>query len=376
LDLSILIPTHRRPGKLGACLSRLASQTLAHDRYEVLVALDGPDEVSAHAAYTAWGDSPARLVVVPCPRRGYNAARNEILRLAQGRYLLSLNDDILPEPAFLQSHLRAHAETESAGPAIITGYSPFIAFENETLFDTLARETSMIFFYDQMVAGPPSPHDGPSSLRPYVPLSLRPFSHDWGFRHCWGLNFSAPLEAVRDAGGFVSFPLCYGYDDIELAFRLKERFNTPVLFRPAARADHDHRYSPRDVLEREFKLGQAAWQFAGINPAFAGAVFKRDIRAEEELAYSREFVQRESAAAERLERSFLALAQTPAESIAGPHRAALLTLIYEQHLLLKRYHWRRGLLAAASLYGSASPAASDSLSQPAAPATGFRVVQV
>lgn len=376
MDLSILIPTHRRPEKLGACLARLAQQSLTHDRYEVLVALDGPDEISAHAAYTAWGDSPARLVVVPCPRRGYNAARNEILRLAQGRYLLSLNDDILPQPEFLQVHLEAHSE--AGAPAIITGYSPFTAFESETLFDTLARETSMIFFYDQMVlpeaSGKRQTANGPDIASAGAQRSAH--SRDWGFRHCWGLNFSAPMHAVRDAGGFVSFPLCYGYDDIELAFRLKERFSTPVLFRPAARADHDHRYSPRDVLEREFKLGQAAWQFAGINPAFAGAVFKRDIRSEEELAYSREFVQRESAAAERLELSFLGLAHIPAESIAGPHRAALLTLIYEQHLLLKRYHWRRGLLAAASLYGSATPAASHAPSQHAAPATGFRVVQV
>jgi hypothetical protein len=188
------------------------------------------------------------------------------------------------------------------------------------------------------------------------------------------LNFSAPLAAVREVGAFVSFPLCYGYDDIELAFRLNQRLGggMPVLFRPEARADHDHRYSPRDILEREFKLGQAAYQFAGANPAFAAAVFRREIRSEEELAYSREFVQREAGAAERLEKSFLALAETPARAIEGPHRAALLNLIYEQHLLLKRFHWRRGLIAAAALMGPGPPVTAE----PGTAGAGLRVVQV
>jgi GT2 family glycosyltransferase len=355
MDLSVIIPTHRRPAKLAACLTRLAGQTLGPARFEVLVALDGPDEGSARAAYEAWAGCAARLLVVPCPRRGLNAARNELLKMARGRLLVSMNDDVLPEPGCLEAHAAAHAQ--SRRPVVIAGYSPFVAFEPETLFGALARGTSMIFFYDQMVrAG--APLQGPG--------------HDWGFRHCWGLNFSAPLEAVREVGGFVSFPLCYGYDDIELAWRLKDRLGAPVLFRPEARADHDHRYTPRDVLEREFRLGQAAHQFAGRNPAFAAEVFGRDIRSEAELAYSGEFVQREAGAAERLERSFLGLGDLPAAAMAGPAHAELLNLIYQQHLLLKRWHWRRGLLAAASLLGA------EPHPEPRAgvPTSGVRVVQV
>jgi hypothetical protein len=242
--------------------------------------------------------------------------------------MVSLNDDVLPVPGFLEAHTRAHQA--AAGPVIISGYSPFAAFERPTLFDRLARETSMIFFYDQMLGE-----------------KARPADHDWGFRHCWGLNFSAPLGAVREVGGFTSFDLCYGYDDIEIAWRLKERYGCPVLFRPEALAEHDHRYGPRDVLEREEKLGGSAWRFAGINPAFCQAVFGRDIRSDSELAYSREFVQREARTAERLERSFLELDSIPAEAVCGPDASRLANLIYEQHLLLKRWKWRQGLLVAA-----------------------------
>lgn len=329
--LSILIPTFNRPAKLAQCLRRLAAQTLAPDDYEVLVAIDGPDETSGPAAREAWSGCRARLEVLPCPRLGLNAARNAALPRCRGRYLLSLNDDVLPEPGFLAAHLAAH--NTAARRAIVSGYSPFTPFEHPSLFDTLARDTSMLFFYDQMLDAHTQP--------------LRPAGHDWGFRHCWGLNFSAPLDAVRDAGAFVAVPMLYGYDDIELGWRLQRRFNMPVLFAPAARADHDHRYSPRDVLDRERKLGHAARRFAGINPEFCGDVFRRDITSPDELEYSRQFIARERATAERLERSFLGLDEIPASSIAGPHAAALTNLLYEQHLLLKRWHWRSGLLEAA-----------------------------
>lgn len=328
VDLSVIIPTYQRPAKLAACLAALSRQMLDPDQYEVLVGFDGPDSEGRAAAERAWGDSPAQLVLSEFPRHGYNAVRNSLLPQARGRVMVSLNDDVIPVPGFLAAHLAAHRE--AAGPIVISGYSPFVSFERPTLFDRLARETSMIFFYDQML--------GEKS---------RPADHDWGFRHCWGLNFSAPLGAVREVGGFTAFDLCYGYDDIEVAWRLKERYGCPVLFRPGALAEHDHRYGPRDLLEREEKLGSSAWCFAGVNPAFCRAVFGRDIRSESELSYSREFVRREARTAERLERSFLGLAAVPADAMSDAEAPRLVNLIYEQHLLLKRWKWRKGLLAAA-----------------------------
>jgi glycosyltransferase involved in cell wall biosynthesis len=330
VDLSILIPTYRRPTKLAACITALARQTLAPDRFEILIGLDGPDAESEAAARAA-APHLRSLRITTCERQGYNAVRNALLKQARGRYLLSLNDDVIPEPALLEIHLREQQQAESRGqPAIITGYSPWKLHADDTLFDRLVRETSMVFFYDRMLQHP------------------KPSDHDWGFRHCWGLNFSAPLAMVREVGGFTAIPLAYGYDDIEIAWRLQQRYRTPVLFRPEARAEHDHRYSPREVLDRELKLGQAAWHFAKLNPAFAQAVFGRDITAEAELAYPREFIQREQSAADRLERTFLRLADIPAAAIEGPHAPALIEALYQQHLLLKRHTWRRGLLSAAS----------------------------
>lgn len=141
-------------------------------------------------------------------------------------------------------------------------------------------------------------------------------------------------------------PRAYGYDDLELAWRLRERFGMAVLFRPEARADHDHRFTPREVLDRERRLGESAWHYAALNPAFCREVFGRDIRSDEETAESRAFVDREATEAVRLEESFLGLAAQPASVVDDPTAPTRMSVIYEQHLLLKRWVWRRGLLDA------------------------------
>ena len=153
---------------------------------------------------------------------------------------------------------------------------------------------------------------------------------------------------VREVGGFTVFPSTYGYEDDELAYRLNERFAARVLYRPEAVARHDHRMRPADFLAREHKLGYAAWGFAKTAPACARAMFGRDVTGDDEIEYSRQFVEHERPAAKRLESSFSTLADLPADCVSGRDQRRLITLIYEQHLLLKRWHWRNGLLDAAS----------------------------
>ncbi len=122
-----------------------------------------------------------------------------------------------------------------------------------------------------------------------------------------------------------------------------------MLFRPGAVARHDHRYEPRQYLEREFRLGFAALGFARTTPACALAMFGRDVAGAEELEYSRAFVERERVGAARLARPFESLASMPAHAIPGDaarHARELVTLLYQQHLPLKRWMWRAGLIAA------------------------------
>jgi len=331
LDCSVIIPTRDRSEKLAACLDRLSRQSIGTDRFETLVGLDGRDPESARVGRGAAG--PVRLF--ECERVGIAGVKNRLLEEARGEFIVLLNDDVLPADDFLETHVRAQRE-RGGNAAMILGFSPWLKRSPDRLFDRLIRETSMIFFYDRMDDADPE--------------------RDWGFRHAWNLNLSLPLAAARDGGGFYHDPAhkC-GYEDIEFAWRVQTRLGLPVLYRPAARADHDHPYEPEGYLAREHELGRQAWGLAHASPECARAIFGRDIRDQTELAYAREFLERESKDVRAVQQGFLSLAKIPADAIAGEHAKALLQLLHQQHLLLKRYCWREGLLGAAAEGEAAEP---------------------
>ncbi len=331
MDVSVIIPTRGRPRKAATCVRALAAQRFPADRFEVLVGLDGVDPATEQAVRDAWptGSRRPRLEVITCPGpAGPNPVRNRLTKACRGRTLIALNDDVQPDADLVAVH---HAEQQRAAdtgrPAVIVGRCPWVRPHGDRLFDRLIRETSMVFFYDRMNDADPE--------------------RDWGFRHAWSLNLSMPADSVAAVGGWADVRDEYGHDDIELAWRLKTHADLPVLYRPAAVAAHDHRLEPREYLQREFRLGRSAWLYARRNPGFARELFGRDITAADELGYCRAFVQRERSAAVRVLASFEWLAWLDAGVVDGPHAATLIDAIYEQHLPLKRWMWRRGLIAAA-----------------------------
>lgn len=328
---SVIIPTYQRPQKLHNCLRALGAQTT--DQFEVLVGFDGPDPRGMEAAHRACPPGlRARLKLIACPRVGYTTVRNLLLREARGTLMISTNDDVVPDAGWVQAHQEAH-DALRGRVAVVVGDSPWVLHHPDRLFDRLVRETGMVFFYAGMDSAEPG--------------------KDWGFRHSWGLNISAPMEAVREVGSFTVFPAWYGYEDNEIAFKLRQRFDAPVLFRPGARLLHDHRMEPRDYLRREFSLGYAAVGFAQASPECAEAMFGRDITSGAELAYSREYVVRERGGAARALGAFLTLADLPGPLLDLAEGGPLRELLYQQHLPLKRWMWRAGLIAAAEGKGAA-----------------------
>lgn len=333
----MLIPTHRRPDKLAACLASLARQSFDPTRFEVLVGVDGPDTGEAAAAARAL----PRARVFEFNHAGPAATRNQLLACARGEFLLWLNDDVALDPGCLAVHAAAHADLAEVGrDAMILGSAPWAIREPDRLFDRLLRETSMIFFYDRMDADQPGSPD-----------------RDWGFRHAWTLNLSI-RRSHADAEPFDDTLPCACFEDLEWAWRQSTRRALPVLYRPRAVAIHDHRYEPVGYLARERLLGREAFRLALAAPDCARAIFNRDLTSPAELRYALDFVERERPAVAALEESFQRLADLPADALAAAHAPHLTRMLYEHHLPLKRWHWRTGLIEAAAGAPYAGSAAS------------------
>jgi glycosyltransferase involved in cell wall biosynthesis len=342
MEISVVIPTRGRADRLGRCLRNLARQSLPANEFQVLVGFDGADDVGPALAQQAWleaGGSRSHLIVLVCPRAGLAAVRNALLPFALGKLLLSTNDDLLAEPQLLSEHVRAHQEHCSL--AVVTGDSPWVVRSQQSVFDVMLEETSMVFFYHRMRAEAAS----------------KDAKYDWGFRHAWGLNMSCPTESVRRVGGFTQYPSWYGYEDNEIAFKLKERYGVcPVLFAPRALGWHDHAMTPREYLSREYKLGFAALGFTRTSPACSHAMFRRDLLSSEEEQKVLTIATENEKQAKALMPWFASLASMPSSSLPSTPEARRESLqaFYEKHLLLKRWMWNIGLRDALAESANAS----------------------
>ena len=321
--ISIIVPSRGRPEQLGrlvACLD--AQRACPAGMFEVIVALDG---CSLAQLDTLPRDVAFPLEYLRLKQVGISAAKNEALARSQGSVLLFLNDDVEPEPDFV----RAHADAQDAGHAVVLGHSPWAAHDDQTLFDEMIACTRMIFFYADMKDG-----------------------EDYDFRHAWNLNLSVRRDLLSggcgvgggvDGGGSAAFEEAFRpcmYEDLVFAHRLMGGA-TKVHFVAAAQAPHRHRYTLRGYFEREAMLGVMAPVLAEVSPECFASIFGGGL--EHCVGAAQSAVGLDHADKRRTWAHLrLATCQPAPVDVEQP----LLETLYHAHLPLKRHAFRLGLLAA------------------------------
>jgi GT2 family glycosyltransferase len=220
---TVVIPSHDRPASLEAVVSALAAQTVPPEQFEVVVVLDGPSPASV-AMMTALRDAGRlpQLRWLEQPRQGQAAARNAGAAEAGARVLVFLDDDVVPEPDLVATHLAHH---EAGEPIAVLGDSRFVR-KRGSYYHLLSWAWWEDLFSER--------------TRPGRPAAL----HDF----CAG-NVSARREDFQASGGFDPAFTGYGGEDYELGYRLLQR---GVRFVPdrRARAAHHHEATIAAVLRK------------------------------------------------------------------------------------------------------------------------------
>lgn len=109
LDLSVVMPTYRRPDLLARCLGALLAQTLPADRFEVIVVDDGQEDRCREQVerVAATPGAPAIRYLRAASGRGPAVARNAGWRAATAPLVAFTDDDTLPDPQWLARGLAA-----------------------------------------------------------------------------------------------------------------------------------------------------------------------------------------------------------------------------------------------------------------------------
>lgn len=133
-DVSVVVPTYRRPALLEACLGALCEQDFPAQRYEIVVCDDGPDDATrACVERVAQAQCSRGLAVryLPVTRtQGPAGARNAGWRQARSPVIAFTDDDTLPDSRWLSAGIAAlaHGAAAAAGaivvplPAVPTDY--------------------------------------------------------------------------------------------------------------------------------------------------------------------------------------------------------------------------------------------------------------
>ncbi|WP_196812955.1 glycosyltransferase family 2 protein [Cupriavidus sp. WS] len=197
-EISVIVSTWRRVEILKKVVSALLAQSMSAERFEILVidsrSGDGTDEAVQDIA--ARSGRPVRLV--NCEINSISAKRNLGIQLANGCYLIFLDDDCIPDPDHLERFLASAADTRGQRVAWCGGVR----------FDKGLISASNYYRY-----------------RDECHFSkLRPRAEKLEFREIVTMNMMIEKAVLLESG--VTFDerfLGYGYEDVEFGWQLTKR---------------------------------------------------------------------------------------------------------------------------------------------------------
>jgi glycosyltransferase involved in cell wall biosynthesis len=228
-------------------LDSLHGQTLPAEQFEVVVVIDGSRDGTQEALEVY--EAPFGLRWTWQENRGAAAARNVGLRMAQGDFVVFLDDDLEPEPGFLAALLRAHGDARRLGVLgavhclVEPTTTPFVRFWALRFEDFISR------------------------------LAARSSSLSWTETYSGGL--SVPRSELLAVSGYEERFDGYGLEDFELALRLSR---AGLTLRLCTEAVAYHRYDKgfATAAREAASNGRSAVIFAALHPGIAADFGPRD----------------------------------------------------------------------------------------------------
>jgi glycosyltransferase involved in cell wall biosynthesis len=219
-NLSVVVTSFNQQEQLARIIPQLLTQTLASERFEIIVVDDGSTDGSREWL-NSLGD---RAKLILAAHAGRSASRNRGIRAATGAIVVMLDGDHTVQPNFLAIHAERHHER-----CVIVGRSTFAEHPD---FRALNH------YLD---------NSGAAKLPPDTRLPGRYFLT----RNC-----SVPRELLLEVGLFDENFSVWGGEDLDLGIRLEES-GVPIYGEPRAVAVHHHQRPLAELLQNLYAFGRS-----------------------------------------------------------------------------------------------------------------------
>ncbi len=242
--ISVVFGTFQQVDILKKVLAEFECQTLAPDEFEVVV-VDSSSSDGTQEFLNSYRPAYCFLPIIQ-KNLGKASARNRAIQEAKGDIILITDADMIPHPDLVKTHLEAHQKSKNRS-----------CYEGVTLNMTALH-------------WPPET----KKLYPYI---QRTYSE--GARLGWYYfltgNVSLPKSLFQDLEGFDPDFTGYGWEDLELGYRLSQK-KYPLYYLKPAINYHYHVVTQEEEISRCKKKGESAKillskhpelkLFLGLNP--------------------------------------------------------------------------------------------------------------
>jgi glycosyltransferase involved in cell wall biosynthesis len=226
--ISVVIPTRNRATTLRRTLEGYARQTGDHQLLEVFVVDDGSqdDTEAVVRQFTRESDLPLRYLKQAS--LGISTARNHAIREAKGELILFGDDDIIPSLGMVAEHVAWHCRH----PEPEVGVLGHVAWAQE-LHPTPFMVWSGLY--------------GPQFKFGYCKPGM-----EVDVEYAYFCNTSVKSRFLRQNGIFSETFRQYGWEDIELSYRLSRK-GYRLLYNPDALGYH-YKYEKFDNTVRRIRV--------------------------------------------------------------------------------------------------------------------------
>lgn len=222
--ISVIVPVWNSPGLLRRCLDALEGQSLARDKFEIIVVDNDSTDNTADVARSVPG-----VIVLREDRPGSYAARNRGLQHARGLYIAFTDADCLPAPDWLERALTAAGQYPDAG--VLAG--------RIDLFEEGEAEGPVFTDYERLFSFPQA-HAARGN--------------------CATANWVSRRTVFEELGGFDERLKSGG--DRQMALRIREA-GLPLIHVPEMQVLHPVRASRGSLVQKRRRLSGGRWDRTG-----------------------------------------------------------------------------------------------------------------
>ena len=237
MKISVIIPTFNRADILKICLEKLSKQEGVD--FEIIVVDDGSTDHTADIVREF-----LKVQYIKQESAHQAVARNRGVKNATGEIILFIGDDILIEPNFLKYHLEAH-QKNNANNIVVLGLTTWDPKMNINDYMLFLENSGWQFGYNK--------------LEPGI------IKRDDIYKFFYTSNISMKKSFFEKEWFDENFT-CYGWEDVEIGYRLWKNHNMQLFYEPKAIGYHHHEIPESDLKKKMNNIGKSAVHFKKLQP--------------------------------------------------------------------------------------------------------------